>query len=780
MRDKHPIANGELLFNDMDICNETHLLTEKQIQMAIVSFPKGSAPGPTSLRPQHLLDALKSNLRFDYLQQLTGISNTLTQGKAPAILSKFLAGATLIGNPKKDKNDLRPIAIGETLRRLISKALCRNSCSSVKDYLWPLQLGVNISNGSEIAIHTLRNYHEKSNNIPNKVVLKLDMKNAFNTISRKCCIDQVKNHIPQVQKWIQWCYSQPSRLLLGEHVIMSESGVQQGDPFGSLLFAMGLQPILIELKSQLDLDLFYAYEDDIIVAGNYQDVAMAFKLLKEKCSEIDLELKNDKCELILLSQQNHNLSLFPDDIQVLENGEFEYLGAPIGSQNFCNKYVESKVRKLDTLFNKIPDMEESQLGYFLLKNCMSFGKMVYLCRVTPPSLHIDALKMFDDRIRACFETISGIHANDLQWNKATLGIKLGGIGFRKSQVHCNAAYIASLTTCAPKCKELIHDFNGDCLDDDTHLNLAIRNFNSKIQELDRITLHNLNTLKQRDLSDILDRNQAGIILKNSDILDKAHYNLETSPKSGSWLNTIPCESLNHFIPNVLFTIMLKRRLRVPLFQGSNHCTLCDQQMDVYGDHALVCSTNGDRNYRHNAIRNKAYFFCQQARLNPVMEKIGLLRNQSLEKLRPADIFIPNFKHGQPTALDFAVTSGLQSNYVENSSFNNNFAKEEYTLLKKNSNDTNLLCKRNDIKYIPMVIEGSGGSWSYDSEEVWKIVIRNIATLNSDSISNVTNSLYQCFSIIVAKSNARSILKRSPYSLDEDQIKVSAISLIGDE
>ena len=42
----------------------------------------------------------------------------------------------------------------------------------------------------------------------------------------------------------------------------------------------------------------------------------------------------------------------------------------------------------------------------------------------------------------------------------------------------------------------------------------------------------------------------------------------------------------------------------------------------------------------------------------------------------------------------------------------------------------------------MVIEASGGSWNFDSEGVWKLIIRNIAHFTSDSISNITNNVYQ--------------------------------------
>ena len=101
MKVKHPKSNTMSTCNPKT-CNETHLPTDKQVSSSLFTFPKGSAPGPTSLRPQHLIDALNSNIRYDFLEQLTGVCNILAQGKAPKVLAKFLAGANLIGSPKKD------------------------------------------------------------------------------------------------------------------------------------------------------------------------------------------------------------------------------------------------------------------------------------------------------------------------------------------------------------------------------------------------------------------------------------------------------------------------------------------------------------------------------------------------------------------------------------------------------------------------------------------------------------------------------------------------------
>ena len=68
-------------------------------------------------------------------------------------------------------------------------------------------------------------------------------------------------------------------------------------------------------------------------------------------------------------------------------------------------------------------------------------------------------------------------------------------------------------------------------------------------------------------------------------------------------------------------------------------------------------------------------------------------NKIKTKCRPADIYIPNFFGGQPTALEFGVTSGLRSDLLHFSSENNRFATEEYSEFKKNNQDTEQNCKK---------------------------------------------------------------------------------------
>ena len=50
---------------------------------------------------------------------------------------------------KKPLGGVRPISVGETLRRLATKCLHSTALASVSEYLLPLQVGVQVPNAAE-------------------------------------------------------------------------------------------------------------------------------------------------------------------------------------------------------------------------------------------------------------------------------------------------------------------------------------------------------------------------------------------------------------------------------------------------------------------------------------------------------------------------------------------------------------------------------------------------------------------------------------------------------
>ena len=81
--------------------------------------------------------------------------------------------------------------MGETLRRLTGKCLCTLVKEKASEFFQPLQLGVACASGAEKIIHRLRRCVEDhwSNN-DFAVINKIDMRNAFNLVSREALLSE--------------------------------------------------------------------------------------------------------------------------------------------------------------------------------------------------------------------------------------------------------------------------------------------------------------------------------------------------------------------------------------------------------------------------------------------------------------------------------------------------------------------------------------------------------------------------------------------------------------
>ena len=210
------------------------------ILAALRSFPRGTSPGSFGLRPQHLLDAVCGNTApaaSGCLQALTRCVNILLSGRLDCRVAPWFCGAPLTALIKPG-GGVHPIAVGETLRRLVSKVCCLAVRSALPDVFLPFgQVGVGVSGGLEAAIHSLRTILSTLGSKPDLCCLKVDMSNAFNECNRSSFLSRCKFVFPELFAWIQWCYCCAGELRFGPHHILSTTGVQQGDPLGPLLFS---------------------------------------------------------------------------------------------------------------------------------------------------------------------------------------------------------------------------------------------------------------------------------------------------------------------------------------------------------------------------------------------------------------------------------------------------------------------------------------------------------------------------------------------------------------
>ena len=187
-------------------------VSEEEVALAIRSFPNGSAGRPDGVIPQHLKDMTGACAESGgpvLLSALTALVNIILQGKVPRTVQPLFFGANLTALTKKD-GEVRPIAVGCTLRRLAAKLAGRCVMDAMGELLAPRQLGYGTKLGCEAAVHATRLY--LSNLQPGQVILKLDFQNAFNYIRCGKMIQAVSILAPEFAPFVHASYSEPSSL----------------------------------------------------------------------------------------------------------------------------------------------------------------------------------------------------------------------------------------------------------------------------------------------------------------------------------------------------------------------------------------------------------------------------------------------------------------------------------------------------------------------------------------------------------------------------------------
>ena len=103
-------------------------------------------------------------------------------------------------------------------------------------------------------------FHEEDTD----ALLLVDASNAFNSLNRKALLHNIQYICPPVSTYIRNCYKVPSRLFItGGSEISSMEGTTQGDPLAMPTYAIGITPLLKNLKREVPSVKEVAFADDL-------------------------------------------------------------------------------------------------------------------------------------------------------------------------------------------------------------------------------------------------------------------------------------------------------------------------------------------------------------------------------------------------------------------------------------------------------------------------------------------------------------------------------------
>ena len=132
--------------------------------------------------------------------------------------------------PLDKRPGLRPIGVGEVLRRISAKVVMSIVKEDVITSCSKVQMCSGQAAGSEAVIHSMREMFE---NEESEAILLVDAANAFNSINRQVLLHNIKILCPILGRYVNNNYRVPSRLFaIGGYEIKSKEGTTQGDPLG--------------------------------------------------------------------------------------------------------------------------------------------------------------------------------------------------------------------------------------------------------------------------------------------------------------------------------------------------------------------------------------------------------------------------------------------------------------------------------------------------------------------------------------------------------------------
>lgn len=753
LRSKHPPPPLNECFPEPPFPTNTNIFnaTINNVNLAISSFPAGSSSGLDGLTPQHLKDMISiatGETGFKVLITLTKFSNfLLTEKVCPEIVPIFF-GASLCALNKKD-GGIRPIAIGCTLRRMVSKIISRYLLNPLGSKLSPIQLGFGTKYGCEAAVHATRTFLMKNKS---DILLKIDIKNAFNTLYRENMLTAVLNQFPEVYPYIFQCYASQTCLIFDGNLINSSVGCQQGDPLGPALFSLTIHDIISNLNSSLNI----WYLDDGTLGGKALDVLNDLEMIINQFKNIGLELNSAKCEIYINNDVPNNdklnliekLNILAPNIKYTSEKDLFLLGAPI-FDNAIPPLIEQKQNLFKQHILKLSKIH-IHIAIHLIRYCLYVPTFTYLIRCSPFWKYQNLTSTLDLELKTTLETIFNITFENDSWDQATLPVSSGGLGIRKISSITLPAFIASVSASNTLIGKILNPSLGcdfEVLDKDEAINV----WKSIVPSSDLPI--NQHIQKQWDQPIINDN--LNTLLRNASDNDKARLLAVTAPESGAWLQAFPAPSIGTLLDNNTVRIAICLRIGAKLCES--HICPCGSGVDEYGLHGLACKLSAGRIPRHANINNIIRRSLATISIPSILEPRGISRSDGK---RPDGMTLVPWKRGRALVWDATCVDTMAPSHIQGTSCRVGSAAataEANKRLKYN----NIF---NNYEFVAFAVE-TMGPWSKDAQSFYNTLAPMLKDYTGDSRSGAY--FKQQISLAIQRGNAASVLGTMPMDRYEE-------------
>jgi len=741
LEQKHPAHPHDLVFPTQPLNANCPPVLDSEVTHAVKSFPAGSAGGLDGLRPQILKDLLAPNLGETGLLAAIGkLVDLMLRDDIPPSIIPNLFGASLTALKKKT-GGIRPIAVGLVWRRLAAKVVVSRVTPELEKKFSPHQLGVGVRGGAEAGAHAARRYWAAEHEGP-RAFLKVDFRNAFNELYRDKMLEEVAAHLPHYFHFISSSYSKPSHLFFQDRLILSQRGVQQGDPLGPALFALTIHPVVSSITSEFNV----WYLDDGTVADEPDRVVQSLNLIRDRGREIGLHLNEDKCEVGVLgalgsaaTEAAESILAAAPSIKVFGSCDAVLLGAPI-SDEAISGVLGIKTKALATFARRLKCLS-AHSAFFLLRASVSIPRLIYFLRCAPTWRQWDSLKEYDAVLKTTMESILNCELSSEAWLQSSLPVQEGGLGVRHAVDMAVPCFLASIHSVLPLVDSLLPPNLRNCdaaLDEGLSLrqglavpDVSVRGFQSEWEK--PVMEMTLNSLK----------------LSAPNAQATARLLALQQPNAGDWLHALPSPQLGTLLDNESFRVICALRLGGSVCQP--HRCSCGEEVCANGYHGLKCKFSRGRRSRHEAVNDILSRALRTAEVPNVREPPGCSRQDGK---KPDGLTLVPWKRGRSLVWDFTCADTLCPTHVLQTVRHPGAAARSAEAGKKRK----YAFLEDRFFFVPVAVETLG---AYGSEAVTFIdaLGERLKTVSGDA--RAAFFLKQRISLAVQRGNAAAILGTLP-------------------
>ena len=268
--------------------------------------------------------------------------NFKAEGK---VLREEMEGYTSCRLIPSDKNPgIRPVGVGEVLRRIVGKTIAGFLKEEIKEAAGPLQVCAGHSAGSEATIHAMSQVFEEEGT---DGVLLIDASNAFNQMNRSVALHNIQITCKEMSLYIINTYRSPSRLFIcGGGEILSQEGTTQGDPLAMPWYSVNTSIMIQSLRTSTSDVKQVLLADDSAGGGQIVPLYNWYSHLNKEGKKYGYLETGSKSWLIVKSDvlADEAKRVFGDEVNITTEGQ-RYLGTVIGSQELKDQLSERAIQE---------------------------------------------------------------------------------------------------------------------------------------------------------------------------------------------------------------------------------------------------------------------------------------------------------------------------------------------------------------------------------------------------------------------------------------------------